>query len=111
MLGVSTSNFGERAQQLSLLDTHDSAEDPIKSAAAIDEIRERHAARGVDGIADMPGEWWIELGAIGTFDVAVRHAEVVEGAKILWVRGDSCLHLDHRILVRASGQVDGTQYI
>ena len=46
----------------------------------IDEIRERHAARGVDGIADMPGDWWIELGAIGTFDDAVRHAEALADA-------------------------------
>ncbi len=46
----------------------------------IDEIRERHAARGVDGIADMPAEWWIELGAIGTFDDAVRHAEALAAA-------------------------------
>jgi alkanesulfonate monooxygenase SsuD/methylene tetrahydromethanopterin reductase-like flavin-dependent oxidoreductase (luciferase family) len=46
----------------------------------IDEINERHAARGVDGIADMPGEWWIELGAIGTFDDAVRHAEALADA-------------------------------
>ena len=46
----------------------------------IDEIRERHAARGVDGIADMPAEWWIELGAIGTFEDAVRHAEALADA-------------------------------
>ncbi len=46
----------------------------------IDEIRERHAALGVDGIADMPEEWWIELGAIGTFDDAVRHAEALADA-------------------------------
>jgi alkanesulfonate monooxygenase SsuD/methylene tetrahydromethanopterin reductase-like flavin-dependent oxidoreductase (luciferase family) len=46
----------------------------------IDEIRERHAARGVEGIADMPAEWWIELGAIGTFDDAVRHAEALADA-------------------------------
>ena len=46
----------------------------------IDEIRERHAARGVDGIADMPAAWWIELGAIGTFDDAVRHAEALADA-------------------------------
>ena len=46
----------------------------------IEEIRERHAARGVDGIADMPAEWWIELGAIGTFDDAVRHAEALADA-------------------------------
>jgi alkanesulfonate monooxygenase SsuD/methylene tetrahydromethanopterin reductase-like flavin-dependent oxidoreductase (luciferase family) len=46
----------------------------------IDEIRERVAARGVDGIADMPSQWWIELGAIGTFDDAVRHAEALAEA-------------------------------
>jgi alkanesulfonate monooxygenase SsuD/methylene tetrahydromethanopterin reductase-like flavin-dependent oxidoreductase (luciferase family) len=46
----------------------------------IEEIRERHEARGVDGIADMPADWWIELGAIGTFDDAVRHAEALAEA-------------------------------
>ena len=46
----------------------------------IDEIRERHAAHGVDGIADMPAEWWIELGAIGTFEDAVRHADALADA-------------------------------
>lgn len=46
----------------------------------IDEIRERHAVRGIDGIVDMPAEWWIELGAIGTFDDAVRHAEALAEA-------------------------------
>ena len=46
----------------------------------IDDIRERHETRGVDGIADMPADWWIELGAIGTFDDAVRHAEALADA-------------------------------
>jgi 5,10-methylenetetrahydromethanopterin reductase len=46
----------------------------------IDEIRERHDARGLDGIADMPADWWTELGAIGTFDDAVRHAEALADA-------------------------------
>lgn len=46
----------------------------------IDEIRERHAERGVEGIADMPADWWIELGAIGSFDDAVRHAEALAEA-------------------------------
>ena len=43
----------------------------------IDEIRERFRARGVEGITDMPTDWWIELGAIGTFDDAVHHAEAL----------------------------------
>ncbi len=46
----------------------------------IDEIRERYADRGVGGIADMPGGWWTELGAIGTFGDAVRHAEALADA-------------------------------
>ena len=46
----------------------------------IAEIRERHDARGVDGIADMPADWWIEFGAIGSFDDAVRHAEALADA-------------------------------
>ena len=40
-----------------------------------DEIKERFAANGVDGIADMPAEWWIELGAIGTMDDVIGHIE------------------------------------
>ena len=46
----------------------------------IDEIQERFLERGADGIADMPSEWWIELGAIGDFDDAVRHAEALVDA-------------------------------
>jgi alkanesulfonate monooxygenase SsuD/methylene tetrahydromethanopterin reductase-like flavin-dependent oxidoreductase (luciferase family) len=46
----------------------------------IEEIRERHDARGLDGIADMPAAWWLELGAIGTVDDAVRHAEALVDA-------------------------------
>jgi alkanesulfonate monooxygenase SsuD/methylene tetrahydromethanopterin reductase-like flavin-dependent oxidoreductase (luciferase family) len=39
----------------------------------IDEMRERHAGGGVPALADMPTDWWAELGAIGTFDDAVAH--------------------------------------
>jgi 5,10-methylenetetrahydromethanopterin reductase len=46
----------------------------------IDEIQELYTARGVDGLADMPADWWVELGAIGTFDDAVRHAEALADA-------------------------------
>ncbi len=48
----------------------------------IDEIQERFGERGVDGIADMPAGWWIELGAIGTFDDAVQHAEALAEAGV-----------------------------
>ncbi len=46
----------------------------------IDEIQQRFRERGVDGITDMPAGWWIELGAIGTFDDAVHHAEALADA-------------------------------
>ncbi len=46
----------------------------------VEEIRERLTARGVDGIADLPADWWVEFGAIGTFDDAVRHAEALADA-------------------------------
>ncbi len=44
------------------------------------ELRERFADRGVDGIADMPQEWWLSLGAIGTFDDAVTHIAALHDA-------------------------------
>lgn len=46
----------------------------------IDEIRERHAAGGVEAIATMPSEWWLELGAIGDLDDVVTHAEAMRAA-------------------------------
>lgn len=36
-------------------------------------LRERLAAGGVDALVDAPREWWLELGAIGTFDDALEH--------------------------------------
>ena len=47
LLGVSTANFGERAQQLSLLDGSGGSDEPIRSAAAIDEIRERFGTAAI----------------------------------------------------------------
>lgn len=61
----------------SMLDGSNPAVDAHPHAA---EIRERFEARGVDGIADMPADWWVELGAIGTLDDAVRHAEALADA-------------------------------
>jgi alkanesulfonate monooxygenase SsuD/methylene tetrahydromethanopterin reductase-like flavin-dependent oxidoreductase (luciferase family) len=45
-----------------------------------EEIRERVASGDVDAIVDMPDDWWIELGAIGSFGDAVRHAEALAEA-------------------------------
>lgn len=58
----------------------DSAGPAVLAHPHIDEIFERHRERGLDGIVDMPSDWWIELGAIGTFDDAVRHAEALAEA-------------------------------
>ena len=58
----------------------DCANPALNAHPHIEEIRERHAARGVDGLADMHAERWIELGEIGTFDDAVRHAEALADA-------------------------------
>jgi 5,10-methylenetetrahydromethanopterin reductase len=46
----------------------------------LDEIVERLAAGGPDALIDMPSDWWLEFGAIGTFDDAVRHAEALHDA-------------------------------
>lgn len=45
-----------------------------------DEINERFAGAGVDGVADMPAEWWTELAAIGTLDDVVTHIEALADA-------------------------------
>jgi alkanesulfonate monooxygenase SsuD/methylene tetrahydromethanopterin reductase-like flavin-dependent oxidoreductase (luciferase family) len=52
----------------------------VRAHPHFDEIIERHREWGIDGIVDMPAHWWIELGAIGTFDDAVRHAEALADA-------------------------------
>jgi 5,10-methylenetetrahydromethanopterin reductase len=46
----------------------------------IDEIRERHAGGGTAAIAEMPTEWWLELGAIGDMDDVLAHIEGLRGA-------------------------------
>lgn len=46
----------------------------------IDEIRERHAGGGVDAIAMMPSDWWLELGAIGDLDDVLAHADAMRAA-------------------------------
>lgn len=38
-----------------------------------DEMRARFAEGGIDALATMPREWWLQLGAIGTFGDAVEH--------------------------------------
>jgi 5,10-methylenetetrahydromethanopterin reductase len=44
------------------------------------EMVDRHARDGVDGLVDMPPEWWSELGPIGTMDDALAHLDALEAA-------------------------------
>ncbi|HSK91937.1 MAG TPA: LLM class flavin-dependent oxidoreductase [Euzebyales bacterium] len=44
------------------------------------EIRSRWRDRGVEGLVDMPAQWWRELGAIGTLDDAVAHVHALRDA-------------------------------
>ena len=46
----------------------------------IDEIRERHANGGLNAITSMPGDWWLELGAIGDLDDVLAHAAAMHAA-------------------------------
>jgi 5,10-methylenetetrahydromethanopterin reductase len=45
-----------------------------------DDIKARFAAHGLDGLIDMPADYWRELGGIGTFDDAVAHVEALAKA-------------------------------
>jgi 5,10-methylenetetrahydromethanopterin reductase len=52
----------------------------IRYAPFYDELAALHWANGVDGIVNMPSEWWIELGAIGNMDDACAHVEALSQA-------------------------------
>jgi hypothetical protein len=45
-----------------------------------DEIRERYDRGGADALADMPHDWWAEIGPIGTLDDAVAFTEQLADA-------------------------------
>jgi hypothetical protein len=36
-------------------------------------MRARFADGGIDALSTMPRDWWLQLGAIGTFGDAVEH--------------------------------------
>ena len=46
----------------------------------IDEIRERRDVGGLDALADMPSDWWTEIGAIGDRDDVLRHIDALHQA-------------------------------
>jgi alkanesulfonate monooxygenase SsuD/methylene tetrahydromethanopterin reductase-like flavin-dependent oxidoreductase (luciferase family) len=46
----------------------------------VDELRERFRTGGAEALVDMPREWWLELGAIGTFDDVLEHITLLAAA-------------------------------
>lgn len=46
------------------------------------EIRERWREGGVDAIASMPREWWLQLTGAGTFDDVVEHVHLLAEAGV-----------------------------
>jgi 5,10-methylenetetrahydromethanopterin reductase len=54
----------------------------VRALPFFDELMARFAGRGVDGLAAMPADWWIELGPIGTLDDARAHVEGLERAGV-----------------------------
>lgn len=46
----------------------------------VDELRERFRTGGNQALVDMPRDWWLELGAIGTFDDALEHITLLHAA-------------------------------
>lgn len=52
----------------------------IDAHSHADELRARFADGGADALVSMPREWWMQLGAIGTFDDAVEHVTALADA-------------------------------
>jgi 5,10-methylenetetrahydromethanopterin reductase len=49
----------------------------LRATDFYDDMETRYKADGADGLASMPGEWWTELGPIGTMDDAIAHVQSV----------------------------------
>jgi 5,10-methylenetetrahydromethanopterin reductase len=52
----------------------------IRHMPFYEDLVQLHQDKGLDGIASMPTDWWIELGAIGTMDDAAAHIEALANA-------------------------------
>ncbi|SDU87892.1 LLM class flavin-dependent oxidoreductase [Jiangella alkaliphila] len=55
---------------------------PYTSLPFFDDLAARFAAKGVDGLATMPSEWWTELAPVGTLDDAAAHLQALEDAGV-----------------------------
>ena len=51
----------------------------------IDDMRQRHDQRGLDGLVGMPHDWWLQIGAIGTLDDAIEHVALLEAEGVTGV--------------------------
>jgi alkanesulfonate monooxygenase SsuD/methylene tetrahydromethanopterin reductase-like flavin-dependent oxidoreductase (luciferase family) len=73
----------------------------IDAHSHADELRARFADGGIDALVAMPRDWWLQLGAIGTFDDAVEHVYGLANAGVHDVALFPCpdLHI-------ARGQLD-----
>jgi alkanesulfonate monooxygenase SsuD/methylene tetrahydromethanopterin reductase-like flavin-dependent oxidoreductase (luciferase family) len=47
-----------------------------------EDLQERLETGGLDALASAPDDWWHELGAVGTFDDAVAHMELMYDAGV-----------------------------
>lgn len=59
--------------------------DPTPGLTALpffDDVVALHNARGVEGVAGMPADWWAEVGPIGTLDDAAAHLGALEDAGV-----------------------------
>jgi 5,10-methylenetetrahydromethanopterin reductase len=76
----------------------DRPEQPIRLHPHFDDIVDRHTDGGVDALATMPAEWWIEIGAIGSIREIRQHLEALQDAGA----DDVCLFAgDETALVRS----------
>ncbi|WP_395160623.1 LLM class flavin-dependent oxidoreductase, partial [Ilumatobacter sp.] len=54
----------------------------IRAHPHFDEMVERFTTKGDGAIADFPGEWWTEMGAIGDHDAVLDHIEALGEAGV-----------------------------
>ena len=54
----------------------------LRQLAFHDELSALARDRGVEGVAAMPRDWWVQIGAIGTLDDAAEHVSLLEAAGV-----------------------------
>jgi len=56
----------------------DSGIQMLRQLPFFDDLSALNAAKGVDGLASMPSDWWQSIGAIGTVDDALGYVQAME---------------------------------